>query len=260
MFKVFQYSFFDLIRSRWSIIYALFFLLVTSGLLYMSADVSRVIVSLLNIVLFIIPLVSLVLGTIYYYNSREFTELLLAHPIPRRSVFMGQFLGLTTSLGLAFLLGLGLPFAIFGANMGAFVSQFGILMVSGLLLTFVFCGIAYLIAVHNDNRLKGLGLSIMIWLLTAVIYDGIFLLALVLFQEYPLDSFTLGATMFNPIDLARILTMLKLDISALMGYTGAVFNKFFGTNQGILISLGVLILWVVAPVVWFMRYALKKDF
>ena len=81
-----------------------------------------------------------------------------------------------------------------------------------------------------------------------------------MFNEYPLEKFSLAATMFNPIDLSRILILLKLDISALLGYTGAVFKDFFGTSVGMLSSLGVLVLWVVLPALNIVRKANKKDF
>jgi len=95
-------------------------------------------------------------------------------------------------------------------------------------------------------------------LFLAVIYDGVFLISLVMLNEYPLDKFALFATMFNPIDLSRILILLKLDISALLGYTGAVFKKFFGTNLGFILSFGVMVLWVALPV-WRIRVKLKKK-
>jgi Cu-processing system permease protein len=94
----------------------------------------------------------------------------------------------------------------------------------------------------------------------AIIYDGIFLLLLVYFNDYPLENFAIGTSMFNPIDLSRILILLKLDISALMGYTGAVFQKFLGSGSGIIVALGVLFLWVGVPTFWIKRTAEKKDF
>jgi Cu-processing system permease protein len=98
------------------------------------------------------------------------------------------------------------------------------------------------------------------WLFLAVIYDGLFLISLVVFNEYPLDKFSLSATMFNPIDLSRILILLKLDISALLGYTGAVFKKFFGTDLGMVLSFIVMTFWVLLPV-WRINWKLrKKDF
>jgi Cu-processing system permease protein len=66
--------------------------------------------------------------------------------------------------------------------------------------------------------------------------------------------------MFNPIDLSRILILLKLDISALLGYTGAVFQKFFGTGFGLVLSISVLSLWVILPLLNIYRKSRKKDF
>ena len=120
--------------------------------------------------------------------------------------------------------------------------------------------LAYNIALSNTNKIKGFGYAILMWLFLAVIYDGLFLISLMVFNEYPLDNFSLLATMFNPIDLSRILILLKLDISALLGYTGAVFKKFFGTNFGLIISLFVLSLWVILPIFRIQRKLRKKDF
>jgi Cu-processing system permease protein len=83
---------------------------------------------------------------------------------------------------------------------------------------------------------------------------------LIVFEEYPLDTFTLGAIMFNPIDLSRTLILLKLDISALLGYTGALFRQFFGTGTGFLISMGMLVLWTLLPLWRLVYISKKKDF
>jgi Cu-processing system permease protein len=72
--------------------------------------------------------------------------------------------------------------------------------------------------------------------------------------------FSLGAIMSNPIDLARTLMLLKLDISALLGYTGAVFKKFFGTNLGVILSYLVLIFWMIIPILGIVWKSNKKDF
>ena len=87
-----------------------------------------------------------------------------------------------------------------------------------------------------------------------------FLMSLILFEDYPLDKVSLVGTMLNPIDLSRTLILLKLDISALLGYTGAIFKQFFGTNTGLIISFLMLIMWVVLPVLRIIFKAKRKDF
>jgi Cu-processing system permease protein len=94
----------------------------------------------------------------------------------------------------------------------------------------------------------------------AFVYDGLLLISLLVFSSYPVEKMAISLSILNPIDLSRILVMLKLDLSALMGYTGAVFRKFFGTSTGIVISYISLILWTLIPVTWIVYKANKKDF
>jgi Cu-processing system permease protein len=123
-----------------------------------------------------------------------------------------------------------------------------------------FSAFAFNIALSNENKIKGFGYAILLWLFLAVIYDGIFLLSLVIFEDYPLDKLSLFGTMLNPIDLSRTLILLKLDISALLGYTGAIFKRFFGTNFGLIISFIMLTVWIILPVLRITFKSKKKDF
>jgi len=68
-----------------------------------------------------------------------------------------------------------------------------------------------------------------------------------------------GVSGLNPIDLGRILILLQLDISALMGYTGAIFKDFFGSKLGATIAAFVLVLWAVLPLLWSLRKFNAKD-
>lgn len=260
MIKVLQYSFYDLIRSRWSYVYFLFYLVLGFALLFLNSSVSKSVITLMNIIIVLTPMIGTIFGVMYFYSSREFTELLLAQPIKRTTIFIGQFLGVSLSLTLSLVFGLGIPFAFYGLFQSSEMANFGLLLLAGSFLTFIFVGLAYNIALSNDNKIKGFGYAILLWLFMAVIYDGLFLISLVVFDEYPLDKFTLLTTMFNPIDLSRILILLKLDISALLGYTGAIFQKFFGTNTGMIGSISILMVWTIIPIYFIMRKASKKDF
>lgn len=260
MIKILKYSFYDLIRSRWTYGYFLFYLFISVGLLYFSSDLSKGIISMMNIILTLNPLIATVFGSLYLYNSREFAELLLALPVKRSSIFTGKYLGLSLSLAIGYVLGTGIPFIIFGVAATGPAGNFLMLTLAGIFLLFIFSGISFLVSIRFENTIRGFGVSIFIWLFFAVLYDGIFLLMLVLFEQYPLEKFALITTLLNPIDLSRVMIMLKLDISALMGYTGAVFQKFLGTGLGTLVSLGSLALWVGVPMLFFIRQVKKKDF
>jgi Cu-processing system permease protein len=132
--------------------------------------------------------------------------------------------------------------------------------VVSVLLSFIFSAISFLIALKNENRIRGFGLAILSWLFFAVIYDALFLILISVFSDYNLESFTLGATLFNPIDLSRVIILLKLDISALMGYTGAVIRQFLGNFMGMALAILVLVIWIVLPLIAMRWVSLKKDF
>ncbi len=260
MLKILKYSFYDLVRSRWSYVYFLFYLALGFVLLFLNNDVSKAVITLMNVIIVLVPLIGTIFGVMYYYNSREFTELLLAQPIKRTSIFLGQYLGVAGSLSLSLILGLGIPFVIYGLFRSDAIFDFTLLLVTGGFLTLIFTALSFNIALSNENKIKGFGYAVLLWLFMAVIYDGLFLMSLILFEEYPLDTFSLAATMLNPIDLSRTLILLKLDISALLGYTGAVFKDFFGTNKGFLISFTMLALWTILPIWRLIHKAKMKDF
>ena len=247
-------------RSRWSYVYFIFYLLLGFVLLFLNNDVSKAVITLMNIIIVLVPLIATIFGVMYYYNSKEFTELLLAQPIKRTSIFLGQYLGVSGSLAMSLVLGLGIPFTLYGLLKSNAIWDFSLLLVTGAFLTFIFTALAFNIALSNENKIKGFGYAVLLWLFLAVIYDGIFLISLILFEEYPLDTFSLVSTLLNPIDLSRTLILLKLDISALLGYTGAVFKKFFGTNLGFFVSMGVLMIWTILPIWSMVRKAKRKDF
>lgn len=260
MLKILKYSFYDLMRSRWSYVYFAFYLLLGVVLLFLNNDLSKAVITLMNVIIVLVPLIGTIFGVMYYYNSKEFTELLLAQPIKRSSIFLGQYLGVALSLSMSLILGLGIPFMFYGLFKSNVIWDFSLLLITGTFLTLIFTALAFNIAISTENKIKGFGYAILLWLFLAIIYDGIFLMTLILFEDYPLDKISLIGTMLNPIDLSRTLILLKLDISALLGYTGAIFKKFFGTNFGMIVSFTMLFIWIILPVFRITIKSRKKDF
>jgi Cu-processing system permease protein len=246
----------DAVRSRWLAIYAAFFLAATEGMLRYSGGSDRALVSLLSIALFVVPLVTLVLGIVYLYGAREFTELLLAQPVRRSDLFAGLYLGLTIPSAGAFLLGVGIPFLVHGVPSAALVWLLGV----GAALTGVFTAMAFFVATRAEDRLRGLGVGIGLWLAFGLLYDGFILAVVAFLADYPLERPLLALTFANPIDLARVVLLMQLDVSALMGYTGAVFQRFFSGGFGTAVACGALLCWIILPTALGARAFARKDF
>ena len=249
-----------MIRSRWVFIYTGFYFLSTISLLLLSNQLSKVLISMTNITLILTPLIGILFGTIYYYNSKEFIQLLMAQALSRWSIFLGMYSGMVIALCLSIIVGIGLPLIFYGILGSADLPIFLLLIGTGCILSIIFSLIAFLIAMRFDDKVKGLSISIFVWLFFAIIYDGIFLLLLLTFKDYPLDKLTIGLLTFNPIDLSRILILMKLDMSAMMGYTGAVLSKFLGRSAGMLVISTSLMLWILLPLWRLYKIGQKKDF
>jgi len=257
--KIVTYELRDVGRSRWLFAYAAFFLVVGDALLrFGGAD--KALLSLTSVTLFIVPLVALVFGTVFLDDAREFTELLLAQPVTRRQLYTGLYLGLTLPLAAAFVVGAAIPFAVHRIGDPTLAVSLGVLLAVGVTLTFVFTALAFVVAAFVDDRLRRMGTAIALWLVTAVLYDGLVLVLAMLLADYPIERTMLGLTLGNPVDLARVLLLLRFDVSALMGYTGAVFQQFFGGALGIAIASTALALWVTLPVALGLRAFRKRDF
>jgi Cu-processing system permease protein len=258
--KILKYELHDVLRSRWMIVYGLFFLTITGVLFQFGGSQAKVILSLMNIVFIIIPLVSVIFGTMYLYQSREFIELLLCQPIQRKSIYSGLYVGLAVPLAVCFLAGAGIPFVFYGFQNQNDMLKFVVLMISGIFLTFIFTSLAFLISTRQEDKTRGFGLSLLIWFFFSVVYDGVVLFVMYAFSDYPIEYPVIALSLLNPIDLTRIFLLLRIDVSALLGYTGAVFQNFFGSGAGMAVSLTSLFLWTVVPLLVGLRNFIKKDF
>jgi Cu-processing system permease protein len=254
MKTIIKYVLLDLLKNRIVLAYTFFLLAMTLGIFNLDENATKGVMSLMNLALIFIPLVSIIFSTIYVYNSAEFIELLVAQPLRRKTLWLSIYAGLALSLSIAFIAGVGIPVLLYeGTSTGL------VLILSGLFQTIIFTGIALLASVKTRDKAKGIGVSILLWFFFTLIYDAVVLLVLFQFSDYPMEKPMILLSMLNPVDLSRILILLKLDIAALMGYTGAVFKDFFGSGTGIFISAFVLLLWAIVPTWLSLKKFQQKD-
>ncbi|MFA5557708.1 MAG: ABC transporter permease subunit [Flavobacteriaceae bacterium] len=254
MNKIIKIIFLDILKSKIIIAYTLMLAILSWSSFVLEDNETKGVLTILNVILFTVPLVSVLFSTIYVYNSSEFVEMLLSQPVKRKKIWIGLFSGLSLSLVLAFLIGSGIPLLVYSPD------KVGVMMiVMGSLISVIFASLACLGSIMTRDKAKGIGIAIMLWLYFALIFDGIVLFLLFQLSEYPIENAMVGITTLNPIDLARIQILLELDVSAMMGYTGAVFKKVLGTSSGLMISFALLCLWFVVPFWISLKKFIKKD-
>ncbi|SFP85472.1 ABC transporter permease subunit [Parafilimonas terrae] len=254
MKKIIKYVTADILRNKIVLAYTVLLLIISFSVFALQDDASKGMLSLLNITLLIVPLMSVIFSAIYIYNSAEFIELLVSQPLKRKSIWLSLFYGLAAALSIAYFIGAGIPIIIYQPSATGFI-----MLGAGIILSIIFVAIALLAAVLTRDKAKGIGITILLWLYFALIFDGLILFILFQFEDYPLDKFMVFTSAFNPVDLCRILILLRMDVSALMGYTGAIFKDFFGSQTGSFVAVTVLLLWVIIPVWLSMKKFKKKD-
>lgn len=254
MLRISKYVFVDLLRNKIVTSYIAALFVISLVLFSLDENPVKGILGLLNISLLIVPLVSIIFGTIYYYNSGEFIELLLAMPIRRRRIILSVYFGLATALSVAILVGMGIPILIYSPN-----STGLILVLVSISLTWVFISIAILASVITRDKAKGIGVVILLWLYFGIIYDALLIFILFAFSDYPMEQSMVALSALNPIDLGRIFILLQLDISAIMGYTGAIYREFLGTGAGMLFAITMLSIWILTPLLLAVRKFNRKD-
>lgn len=254
MKKIIKYVMIDILRNKIMLAYTVFLLLISLSIFNLEDNSAKGLLSLLNIILIVVPLVSILFSAIYVYNSAEFLELLASQPLKRRTLWLSIFSGVAGSLALAFFAGAGIPILLYEATATGFI-----MLGSGMMLSVIFVAVAMLATVKIRDKAKGIGVAILLWLYFSLLFDGLVMFLLFQFADYPLEKAMVGVSLLNPIDLSRILILLKMDISAMMGYTGVIFKNYFGTASGLLLSGMVLLLWIVMPLWLSVRKFNRKD-
>jgi Cu-processing system permease protein len=254
MKTIIKYVLLDLLRNKIILVYTIILAVLAISVLNLDSNPSKGLLSLLNVTLLFVPIITILFATIYFFNSIEFTELLLSQPIKRQKVLLAEYAGVSLSLAAAYAVGVGLPLLFLVSG-----TQSLVLVITGILLTLIFSSLALLIFVKSKDKTKGIGIAIVIALFFSLLFDGLLIGFIFSFSDYPIDQAVIGMIAFNPIDLARVLMLLQLDAGVLMGYSGALFKKFLGSATGSFFSVACMLFWVAVPLLLSVRIFRRKD-
>ena len=244
----------DILKNKIILIYTLILAVFSWSVFSLEDNTAKGVLSLLNVILLTVPLVSIIFSNIYMYNSSEFIELLVSQPIQRKTIWSSLFTGLVIAMNMAYLLGVGIPVLIFVPDMTGLI-----IILTGMMISTIFISIAVLCSILTRDKARGIGFAIITWLFLTLIYDGLVLFLMFQFSDYPIEKPMVIVSALNPIDLARIMVLLQVDVSALMGYTGAIFKQIFGTSLGLIVSFGLMMLWIIIPFLISLKKFKNKD-
>lgn len=246
------------IRNRWTIIFAgvfsvlvlaiSYFGLVTAGAIGFQGF-ARTSASLLNLVLYVIPLLALTMGTLSFTGDASASELLYSQPVSRVDVMLGKLAGLFASIATATFIGFGLAGVIIGVKSGTEgASRYPILIGFSLLLTLIFLSLSALISVVCKRKTKAFGLSVFVWFFFVLFYDLLVIGLTFLFKERTANTLIFTSLFGNPVDIVRVSCLMLLDGRDIFGAAGASLLKFTGGEfAGLSVLALTVTLWIIGP-------------
>lgn len=254
----------DALRSRWLVftcaIYALVFgAFVWFGLRESSVlgftGLSRVVLSVANAVVIVVPLVALVATSQGIVRARQtgLFEMLLVQPCRRSEWFSGLVASRLIVLGGPLLLMMAIA-GIAGTVMGEGAELAAMLarsLLVALALLVCFIGIGLLLSAWARSAERATVLALGTWLVAAAMHDFALIGVLLRMRMEPAVVFGLAAA--NPVEAARVavLTGVDPDLSVL-GPVGFWIANTLGSQMSLVIGtgwpllLGVLTLWLAA--------------
>ena len=257
-------------RNRWVIFFAGLFAVTTTVIAYFGMvtsgyagfqDFIRTAASLANLGGFLIPLFALLLGVFSFLSEPEYLEILVTQPIPRSRVLLGKTCGLCLTVIAASALGFGIPGAIIAMAIGT-EGALGYLMVVvyNTLLAVIFVGLSVLIALVAGRKQIALGIAVGVWIFYELVYGMLMLGTTLYLPAKILKTSLLVGLLGNPVDIARVLSLLHVGGPHLFGPAGATLIKLAGsTTMATAIGLVGLVGWIVIPILLAMWIFKRQD-
>ena len=258
------------IRNRWTIVFAAafgalalaisYFGLVTAGQIGFQGF-ARTSASLMNLVLYIIPLVALIMGTLSFTSEKSAGEMLFSQPVTRTEILLGKLAGLFASIFTATLVGFGLAGLVIAFNAGTEgSSRYPLFVGFSLLLALVFLSLAAFISALCGRKAKAFGVALFAWFFFVLFYDLLVIGATFLLKEREANTFIFTSLFANPVDMVRVASLITLDGKEIFGPAGAALLRFFGGEMlSLLLLLSALFLWIIAPLLLARRLLGRQD-
>ena len=153
MGKITKIIFTDNIKDKVVVIYLILLALLSWTSLLLQDNASKGALTELNIILSITPLMSLLYTVTYLYDSHDFIVLLLSQPLKRQQIWRSLYIGVSSSLHLAFLIGAGIPMLLYTESGTALI-----LIVMGCVTTQIFVSLAFLTTMLTSEKTRGIGM------------------------------------------------------------------------------------------------------
>lgn len=203
------------------------------------------IASLMNLAVYLVPLLALVMGcgAIIDEKQRGMLDLILVYPVSTGEYFSGTFVGFALALMVAIVCGFGVSGLVLGLWSEVDRGGYVLLTIMALALGLIFLALSFLLSLVSRDRTRAVVASLFVWMCSVFVFDLVLVGLLVTFGgELPSGVFR-TILLLNPTDVFRVLCFKWIG-SAGSPLGLSALTPFVPSTA---LLVGVLVAWVVAP-------------
>jgi len=245
---VLSFTFRDAIRTKWLMVLAVAFFLITTNLVGMLASFIHVLpprygVLTLNEQVLIafpfVPLLALLVGATSIVDDRESgtMQYLLSNPITKSDFFLGRIAGLLLATTVVIFIGFGGAAILYLASGSAEFSAVAILALTASLLNAVMLSLALIISEVSKRKTTAIGIAMFFWFLFTTVSGLDTLTYAVYWRESATAAVSL--VLLDPVETSRIVGVEAAHLNETLSFGQSDFlaKRFLG---GDLLSVTIL--------------------
>jgi Cu-processing system permease protein len=203
--------------------------------------------TMLNLILYLLPLMTLMLGSFSLTSDKEDGnwELLSTYPLGTWSFLLGKFIGLSITLMTIVALGFGLSGTvgwILGSNLD--FSTYLRLLIFSFCLSLLFLALAMLVGTVSRNRWQALSITVTIWFFMIIAWPPLLIAVLGMMPYLWIKPALTALTFLNPAELSRLFTVVKLGGGSILGPEYYDWIVWIRNPSGTWLFLMISITWI----------------
>lgn len=247
-----------ILRNHWIMFYSAIFAVLTLAVSYFGLAVieftgfqefNRTAVSLLNLVLYIVPLATMLMAVQSFRTEGGATEQLFAEPVTLTEIVLGKMSGLIGAHILATVLGFSFTGVLVGAKVGMRgMSSYLALVGFTILVGIVFVAVASMLTILARRGNRAYAIVLVAWFAMVLLFDLLIIGLSFVLPETIANRTALAGVFLNPIDATRVATLLTISGKEMFGPAGAqLVRSLGGIPQAVTLLVSMLLVWIAIP-------------
>ncbi len=246
----------QLLRSRWIQIVTILFAIVFTAILMIqhlalpeTEGFTRQTASLLNILLFLLPLFMLTIGSMNIASDKEtgWLGLLRTYPLTMGRYVLTKYIALCLVFTGVNLFVFAVAFFV-GSFFGGLKLPLFAIGITALIL-FIFNAVSVLVGTMAKSRLHALAMGLGVWSVVSLLFSYMVMAIGTVTSENFLQKLVIATIHLNPLEWIRYGYFVFSEQTAVLGPAFYGLSKFYSSPVGYLFFILISGLWVIISLV-----------